>query len=250
MPTYRWDDTDRPVWADMAETLLLDDGSAGDTTTDESATDFEVVGASSVCLVSLLACDLTAEARFDTLYDITQWRASGSLTAAMVAEQAQCLLDEETEYPDVGGAGSLTLEGFIGGSWVEMDTVVLTAPAIVYETTQTEAFSTGLRTIGTSTACDLRLVVSYNYTWVGSHNTVTIAINLSDFRLVGTDTGGACTASDGDYPPVEPGAVDPCACDWTEAAPVGLLFTESAPAANGFAEVAPVASSFTRRTCA
>jgi hypothetical protein len=98
-----------------------------------------------------------------------------------------------------------TIQYWDGSLWQDLDSDTLTAPTLVYATTQSLSFDTGVRSVSRG-ACRYRLVLDYAYTWTGSNNTISIVATLSEWTMVLTNTGTQC--SGGGVP--DPGAGTNC----------------------------------------
>lgn len=157
---------------------------------------------------------------------------------------ASCVQLEDGESP----SALLTLEGYIGGAWVELGTSAVSLPAMPTNLGDTDTITATLPfSFSTSATCELRATLTFlAVAWTPSNtgNKLTASARISDFRFTATDTQAACTGSggtggDGDTPGGG-GGPSACVCEWTpttencatwdaEALPTDTWSAEGAP---------------------
>ena len=207
----RWVAALSPLWGDMAVTTNLTDGNTG---TFETSSASASVGPSANCVTRVLSAPLTAEERHTTEQSLASWRARGSLTLTLAQLQSLCALDPELDPPPTGGTALVSLQYWDGSAWQVLDTYTPAVPTLVYQSSATLSFDTGVRSVS-HPACRFRVAITYGYTWTGSNNTITIITTLSEFALSLSDLGTACPDDDGGGGGGGGGGDGGCTTEWT-----------------------------------
>lgn len=192
--TYRWLEGNRPDWADMSSTTLLNDGSVGDTTTGESNTESDT-GSSDYCAALGVETYITAQIYLGTAHTLSSF-SFASYMAATVTGLALCLEDPVLGYPTIPAPSCvMTLEySTNGASWTYLADVACTAPTPVDGSTvsSTTVYSASITPV---TCCWVRIVGHGNATVMTSDQTLDVEVGITDFRVNGTDTGSSCSST-------------------------------------------------------
>lgn len=192
--TYRWLEGNRPDWADMVSTTFLNDGSVGDTTTGEQNTESDT-GSSLYCAALSVETYITAQIYLGTAHTLSSF-SFASYMAATVTGLALCLEDPVLGYPTIPSPSCvMTLEySTNGSSWTHLTDVACTAPTPVDGSTasSTTIYSASITPV---TCCWIRIIGHGNATIMTSDQTLAVEVGITDFRVTGTDTGSACSAT-------------------------------------------------------
>lgn len=188
-----WSASNRPVIGAMHETLLLTDASSGDTTTGQYSQQDIAIDGGFLCHTVTAETYLTAQSLSANVLSLSGWSARGSLVVGLSSVGAACVESPGDPSPPEGGDGELVLEAWVEGAWVEVATAALTAPELGDLLTQTQSFNVSGSISPTISSCDVRLVARFSYTKTGNSTTLSVRINLTDWRLTSSDSGTPCT---------------------------------------------------------
>lgn len=223
---YRWSDALGTPWASMAITTKLSDGTAQDITTGEGVTVNAAATSHPACSHITAAPRMIAQIYLGTQHSLTGYSFTGSL-AAVCNPGGPCSMPPGETLEPTPGSASASLEYLNAGEWVSLASIVITAPNILPESTPAPTAFVKQGTFTAVTACWVRLLLRHEQNFVGGTATVAATINLSDFRLTGTDTLAPCA---GGNPGGESGGggeggdSEECHCNWVPNVPPSVAW--------------------------
>jgi alpha-tubulin suppressor-like RCC1 family protein len=185
-PVYRWSESASSVWADMAVTTQLDDGSVGDASTGEGATAVTIEDGVFLCEEYSAVATFHAQVRMGSPRNLTAYSFKSSISSsATVGDTCAEPLDGPI-IPTDSGATWTVYASNDNTTWTSV-----ASGSFPYATNPETITITG--SISTTGSTSARLVINHTRYDIGLNNTITSNVTVTDFRVTPSGTSGSAT---------------------------------------------------------